>query len=134
MQAIYLYSLGGAKNTQVTDGMSDAENPVFDKNGKYLYFTASTNSGAAMQPDIESFFAAGHGECVSWLCWPTRSVSAGAGKRRRKEEADDAKKDEAKKDDQERRRTRAPKRWRSKSIWSESASAFWRFPCRPSGT
>ena len=29
--------------------MSDAENPVFDKNGKYLYFTASTNAGAAMR-------------------------------------------------------------------------------------
>ena len=28
---------------------------MFDKNGKYLYFTASTNSGVAMQPDIESF-------------------------------------------------------------------------------
>ena len=29
--------------------------PVFDKSGKYLYFTASTNSGAAMEPDIERF-------------------------------------------------------------------------------
>ena len=55
MAAIHLYSLADAKSTQVTDGMSDAESPVFDKNGKYLYFTASTNSGAAMQPDIESF-------------------------------------------------------------------------------
>ena len=55
MAAIYLYSLADGKTTQVTDGMSDAENPVFDKNGKYLYFTASTNSGVAMQPDIESF-------------------------------------------------------------------------------
>ncbi len=55
MNAIYLYSLADARSTQVTDGMSDAENPAFDKNGKYLYFTASTNSGAAMQPDIEGF-------------------------------------------------------------------------------
>ena len=55
MAAIYLYSVVTGKSTQVTDGMSDAENPVFDKNGKYLYFTASTNSGVAMQPDIESF-------------------------------------------------------------------------------
>jgi len=55
MAAIYLYSLAGAKITQVSDGMSDAENPVFDKNGKYLYFTASTNSGPAMEPDIHSF-------------------------------------------------------------------------------
>ena len=38
MAAIYLYSLADAKSTQVTDGMSDAENPVFDRNGKYLYF------------------------------------------------------------------------------------------------
>jgi tricorn protease len=55
MAAIYLYSLASGKTAPVTDGMSDAENPVFDKNGKYLYFTASTNSGVAMQPDIESF-------------------------------------------------------------------------------
>ena len=55
MQAIHLYSLADGKSTQVTDGMSDAESPAFDKNGKYLYFTASTNSGAAMEPDIEGF-------------------------------------------------------------------------------
>ena len=47
LSAIHLYSLADAKSTQVTDGMSDATNPVFDKNGKYLYFTASTNSGEA---------------------------------------------------------------------------------------
>ena len=43
--AIFLYSLEQAKSFQVTDGMSDAVSPVFDKNGKYLYFTASTNIG-----------------------------------------------------------------------------------------
>lgn len=43
--AVFLYSLEQAKFFQVTDGMSDAVNPVFDKNGKYLYFTASTNVG-----------------------------------------------------------------------------------------
>jgi tricorn protease len=53
MSAIYLYSLADAKSTQVTDGMSDAQSPVFDKNGKYLYFTASTNSGQAMEEDIQ---------------------------------------------------------------------------------
>ena len=41
--AIFLYSLEQGKNFQVTDGMSDAQNPVFDVNGKYLYFTASTD-------------------------------------------------------------------------------------------
>jgi len=54
MSAIHLYSLAAAKSTQVTDGMSDATQPVFDKGGKYLYFTASTNSGPAMEPDLES--------------------------------------------------------------------------------
>jgi len=45
LEAIFLYSLDTHKSTQVTDGMSDATNPVFDKNGKYLYFLASTNDG-----------------------------------------------------------------------------------------
>jgi tricorn protease len=54
MGAIHFYSLADARSTQVTDGMSDAKQPVFDKGGKFLYFTASTNSGPAMQPDLES--------------------------------------------------------------------------------
>ena len=53
--AIYLYSIPDAKSTQATDGMSDAKYPVFDKNGKYLYFTASTDSGPSLEPDIQSF-------------------------------------------------------------------------------
>jgi tricorn protease len=43
LHAIFIYSLDQAKSFQVTDGMSDALYPSFDKNGKYLYFTASTN-------------------------------------------------------------------------------------------
>jgi tricorn protease len=45
LHAVFIYSLEQGKATQVTDGMSDALNPAFDKNGKYLYFTASTNTG-----------------------------------------------------------------------------------------
>ncbi|MGA8762216.1 MAG: protease, partial [Candidatus Sulfotelmatobacter sp.] len=41
--AIFMYSLEKAKFFQITDGMSDALYPAFDKNGKYLYFTASTD-------------------------------------------------------------------------------------------
>ncbi len=55
MNAVYLYSLADGKSTQVTDGMSDARYPVFDKDGKHLYFTASTDSGPSLQPDIHSF-------------------------------------------------------------------------------
>lgn len=42
---IYLYSIDQSKSYPVTDGLSDAGDPVFDKSGKYLYFLASTNAG-----------------------------------------------------------------------------------------
>ena len=54
LSAIHLYSLADGKSTQVTDGLSDATNPVFDKDGKYLYFTASTNSGESLGLDIHA--------------------------------------------------------------------------------
>ncbi len=54
MGAIFVHQLAEGKSTQVTDGMSDARNPVWDREGKYLYFTASTDSGPAIQPDIQS--------------------------------------------------------------------------------
>ena len=44
-RALFLYSLATGHSTQVSDGMSDADYAQFDKNGKYLYFTASTNTG-----------------------------------------------------------------------------------------
>jgi tricorn protease len=45
LNAIFLYSLDTHKSTQVTDGMSDTFSPSFDRNGKYLYFLASTDDG-----------------------------------------------------------------------------------------
>ena len=54
LSAIHLYSLSEGKSTQVTDGMSDADNPVFDKDGKYLYFTASTNAGESLGLDVHA--------------------------------------------------------------------------------
>src|ERR1022692_3806646 len=45
LHAVSMYSLSDGKSTQVTDGLSDARYPVFDKDGQYLYFTASTNFG-----------------------------------------------------------------------------------------
>jgi len=47
LHAVFVYSLDQGKSFQITDGMSDALNPVWDKNGKYLYFTASTNIALA---------------------------------------------------------------------------------------
>jgi len=43
--AVFVYALDHARVTQVTDGMSDATSPDWDKGGKYLYFTASTDLG-----------------------------------------------------------------------------------------
>ena len=42
---VYLYSLDKQKSYPVTDGLSDASEPVFDASGKYLYFFASTDAG-----------------------------------------------------------------------------------------
>jgi tricorn protease len=44
LHAVFVYSLEQSKTFQVTDGMSDAANAHFDKEGKYLYFTASTDT------------------------------------------------------------------------------------------
>ena len=44
-QQVYLYNLESDRSTPVTDGLSDVDEPVFDKSGKYLYFLASTDAG-----------------------------------------------------------------------------------------
>ena len=56
LRAISIYSVESGKTVQITDGMSDARRPVFDRDGQYLYFTASTNyapttSGLDMSSD-----------------------------------------------------------------------------------
>lgn len=43
--SVFVYSLETGKISQITDGLSDARYPVFDPNGKTLYFAASTNLG-----------------------------------------------------------------------------------------
>jgi tricorn protease len=54
LSAVFLYSLADGKSTQLTDGLSDARYPVFDADGKYLYFAASTDVGPSLEPDIRS--------------------------------------------------------------------------------
>jgi tricorn protease len=48
LNAVFLHELKTGKSHQVTDGRSDARFGVFDKSGKYLYFTASTDIGPAL--------------------------------------------------------------------------------------
>jgi tricorn protease len=63
LRAIFVYSVETGKTTQLTDGMSDARKPVFDKNGKYLYFMASTDIGPGLGSGLSTFGR-----------FPTRSV------------------------------------------------------------
>lgn len=48
MRSVFVYSMESAKTSQITDGLSDERNPVFDKGGKYLFFTASTDIGLSL--------------------------------------------------------------------------------------
>ncbi len=43
LRAIMIHDLKTGETHRVTDGLSDARHPVFGQDGKYLYFTASTN-------------------------------------------------------------------------------------------
>ncbi len=45
IQTVYVYSLEEGKSHQITDGLSEVSEPVFDADGKHLYFLASTNAG-----------------------------------------------------------------------------------------
>ena len=45
LHAIFLYSLDSGQSTQVTSVMGESRLPEFDREGKYLYFIASTNAG-----------------------------------------------------------------------------------------
>jgi tricorn protease len=47
LHALFLYSVDSGKSTQVTNSMGDARLPAFDRGGKYLYYTVSTNAGAS---------------------------------------------------------------------------------------
>jgi tricorn protease len=47
LSAVFLHELQTGRSHQITDGSSDARFPAFDRGGKYLYFTASTDAGPA---------------------------------------------------------------------------------------
>lgn len=56
LRAVFVYSLESGKTSQLTDGLSDARYPAFDKSGKYLYFTASTDIGPGISfADLSGF-------------------------------------------------------------------------------
>ena len=48
LNAVFVHSLASGKTRNITDGMSDAAFPVFDKSGKYLYIAASVDLGRGL--------------------------------------------------------------------------------------
>jgi len=46
--AVHVYSIEEKQTHQVTDGLGDVADPVFDRSGKYLYLFGSTDAGPAV--------------------------------------------------------------------------------------
>jgi tricorn protease len=44
---VFIYDIAQKKTFQVTDGITHTQMPVFDPNGKYLYFVSSLNAGTS---------------------------------------------------------------------------------------
>ena len=63
-RAAFVYSIEEGKSHQITDGLSDVLSAQFDRSGKYLYFTGSTDIG----PAVFGF------DMTSYPHRPTRSV------------------------------------------------------------
>lgn len=44
---VFIYDVAQKRSVQVTDGVTHTQLPVFDQNGKYLYFASSLNAGTS---------------------------------------------------------------------------------------
>ncbi|MEW5901449.1 MAG: PDZ domain-containing protein [Acidobacteriota bacterium] len=108
MNLVFVYSLETGKATQVTDGLSDAKFPVFDRSGKYLFFTASTDVGltpgwlnmSAMQRPVtrSAYVATLRKDLPSPLAAESDEEK---GKEQEKKEKDEEKKSAEKKEDKD---------------------------------
>jgi len=57
LRAVFVYRITDGRRLQITDGMSDATLPAFDRDGKHLYFLASTDTGLNLGwRDMSSYF------------------------------------------------------------------------------
>lgn len=64
--AVFMYNVKTGESKQITDGMSHTQSPKFSADGKYLFFTASTNIGLSY-----------HGlHMTAYGSSPTRSIYA----------------------------------------------------------
>ena len=47
VRTVYIYDTQAGQSHQITDGHAHTQSPVFDRSGKYLYFTSSPNAGTS---------------------------------------------------------------------------------------
>ena len=137
LHAVFAYSLEQAKTYQLTDGMSDALYAAFDKEGKYLYFTASTNTALStgwldmtslQHPVTRSVY-------VMVLKKDLPSPLAPESDEEKPKEPEKSDKDKAaEKGDKDKEKTRRKNLPRSRFISKASASAFCLFPFLPAIT
>jgi len=55
LRAVFVYGVEDKTAHQVTDGLSDTASAAFDRNGKYLYFFASTDDGPAIASSMGAY-------------------------------------------------------------------------------
>ncbi len=55
VNAVFVYGIEDQTAHQLTDGLSDAASAAFDKNGRYLYFFASTDFGPTIASSMGAF-------------------------------------------------------------------------------
>ena len=88
--------------------MSEAKNPVFDKDGKYLYFAASTDSGPSLKP-TSAASPAGHPQRLPDGAGegPASPFAPESDEEKSEKRRTDKKKDDAKKDDKDKDKRQA---------------------------
>jgi tricorn protease len=47
VRTVYIYDAASSQTHQITDGRTHTQSPVFDRDGKYLYFISSPNAGTS---------------------------------------------------------------------------------------
>ena len=147
LRAIFVYSLETGKASQITEGLGDARYPVFDKDGKALFFTGSTDVGLSsgwldlssyQHPVLRSVYAVVLKKGDKSPVEPESDEEKTEEEKKADEKKADDKKPDARKDGADKtaetqtrqrtptrirkaRRKKSPSR--SRSIWTESVNA-----------
>ena len=84
LHAVFIYGIEDKTKHQVTDGLSDTASAAFDKNGKYLYFFASTDVGPTLASSMGAYKIPVTRSAYVVVLRKDSEVAAGSAERRRK--------------------------------------------------